>query len=72
MKKHIPLTISTILDDKVNFYIRLRFYREFIDYQNCTLVADQPKTITTYFDMNRLSKITAVEAGGLLGITRQT
>lgn len=72
MKKHIPLTMSTILDDKVNFYIRLRFYREFIDYQNCTLVADQPKIITTYFDMSRLSKITAVEAGGLLGITRQT
>lgn len=72
MRKHIPLTISQILDSTTNLYVRLKYYREYIDYQTCTLDSNLPKTITTYFNAARLGSNSGVAVAAILGIARKT
>lgn len=72
MKNHIVLTKSDILNPDVNFYIRLRFYREFVTHQVCTLYKETPQSVISYIDTDKVNKMTSVGIGKLLGITRQT
>ena len=72
MKKHIPLILEHITNSDINYYVRLRFYREFIDYQNCTIMKNHPYVLTTYFNSQRLKGLTQMQAGELIGVNRIT
>ena len=72
MKKCIPLTLSHIIDSNTSIYVRYRFYREFIDYQNCTLELSQPRVITTYMNMKKLQTKNQAVIGEILGICSRT
>ena len=72
MKKCIPLTLNHIIDSNTSIYVRYRFYREFIDYQNCTLELGQPRVITTYMNMKKLQTKNQAVIGELLGLCSRT
>ena len=73
MTKQLVLTKSMIINSPISLYIRLRFYRAFTTYQSCHINKDdEVKSVITYFDAEKYSKMTQMQLGEVCGVNRVT